>query len=383
MAERVLITGARAPAALDLARSFAAAGLEVHVADCVANRMARWSRASTRAHRYPSPRSDATGFARRIAALVETIDPLIVIPACEEVFHLAAQPVLTNKLFAPPPAVLRRLHSKNMFAVDCAALGLPVPATSRVTTTAELGPFLADAANFVFKPEYSRFGTHALVGPTAEAVRRIAPSPSAPWAVQSRIRGAEVSFYAASVNSRLVAFSAYRSTWRFRGGAGYAFEPVYPALSGQLLDIAATLAEKLIPHGQFACDVIVDETGTPWLIECNPRATSGVHLFGRAQDLALALLGRRDIQVIGSAKSHHVGPAMWWYGLPEAMRTKRLREWRTQRKAGRDVIGAPRDFAPVFGALADTMAFGARALASRRGLAEIMTADIEWNGEEL
>ena len=366
-----------------MARSFATAGFEVHVADCAANRMARWSRASAKAHRYPSPRADAAGFARTVATMVEAVDPLIIVPACEEVFHLAAQRGLVDKLLAPSPAILRRLHSKSMFAADCMAAGLPAPATSRVTSPAELEPFIADAANRVFKPEYSRFGTHALVAPTANIVRKLAPSPAAPWTVQSYIRGAEVSFYAASIDSRLVAFSAYRSTWRFRGGAGYAFEPLDTALSNRLQRIAETLAEKLVPRGQFACDIIVDGAGDPWLIECNPRATSGVHLFGRSPDLALALLGRRDRSALGNATFHHVGPAMWCYGLAEALRTKRLREWRTQRKKGSDVIGAPRDWAPAFGALVDTVAFGAQALASGRGLAEIMTADIEWNGEEL
>jgi ATP-grasp domain len=315
--------------------------------------------------------------------MVEAVDPLLIIPACEEVFHLAAQRRLADRLFAPPLAILRRLHSKSMFAADCIAAALPAPATSRVTSPADLQLFIADAANLVFKPEYSRFGTHALVAPTEDAVRKLAPSPVAPWVVQSRIHGAEVSFYAASTNSRLVAFSAYRSTWRFRGGAGYAFEPLDAALASRLQRIAETLAEKLIPRGQFACDVIVDEAGNPWLIECNPRATSGVHLFARAPDLALALLGRRDEPAVGNAASHHVAPAMWWYGLPEALQTMRMREWRAQRSIGRDVIGAPGDRAPAFGALVDTMAFGARALASKRGLAEITTADIEWNGEEL
>jgi hypothetical protein len=345
--------------------------------------MARWSRAPVRVHRYPAPRSDATGFARAIAALTDALDPALVIPACEEVFHLAALPGLSSKLFAPPASTLRRLHSKYLFAADCSGLGLPAPDTTRVISPEGLGPLTADAANFIFKPEYSRFGTHALVGPSASEIRALTPSPSTPWVAQVRLRGIEVSFYAASVESRLVAFSAYRSTWRFNGGAGYAFQPLDRKLFEQLQAIAEVLAQRLVARGQFACDLIVDQAGKPWLIECNPRATSGVHLFGRNPDLALALLGRRDELVTGTAASRHVGPALWWYGLPEALKRKRLREWRAQCRAGGDVIGAAGDRAPVFGALADTVIFGARALASGRGLAEIMTADIEWNGEEL
>ena len=44
MAERVLITGARAVAALDIARSLRAAGYEPHLADCSPAWLARLSR---------------------------------------------------------------------------------------------------------------------------------------------------------------------------------------------------------------------------------------------------------------------------------------------------------------------------------------------------
>ena len=57
MAKRVLITGARAPAALELARSFAAAGLEVHMADCSRARIARRSKTPKAVHAYASPRA--------------------------------------------------------------------------------------------------------------------------------------------------------------------------------------------------------------------------------------------------------------------------------------------------------------------------------------
>lgn len=380
MAERVLITGARAPAALDLARSFTATGFEAHMADCVPSRMASWSRAVAGVHPYPAPRGNSVDFSAAVSALAAQLEPVLIVPACEEVFHLAAVKTIASVLFAPPLGALRRLHSKMMFAEACAELGLPAPETSRFVSVAELDAFRADASELVFKPEYSRFGTHALVGPDANALRAVAPSVDTPWVVQRRVSGVEVSFYAASVNGRLAAFSAYRSTWRFGGGAGYAFEPLEPRLAGQLREMAEVLAKRLVLRGQFACDVMVDEAGAAWLLECNPRATSGVHMFGRSNELALAILGRSEAVAVGTMTAAHVGPALWCYGLPEAVRRGRWREW---RRAGGDVIGAPRDRAPVLGALADTVGFGARALASGKGLAEVMTADIEWNGEEL
>lgn len=379
MPERVLITGARAPAALDLARSFKAAGFEVHMADCAPSRMAAFSRAVAKVHRYPSPRADYQGFTRAMLQIIERLGPLLVIPTCEEVFYLAT--IKSDRVFAPPLPNLRRLHSKYCFAQDLAAAGVSSPQTRRLQNADELHA-LGDTRDFVFKPEFSRFGVQTLIGPSRDAALALRPT-AAPWVVQKRVHGSETSFYAACVKSRLVAFSAYRSPWKFDGGAGYAFETLDHALHDRLLEIAHVLAAKFVHNGQFACDMIVDATGKPWLIECNPRATSGAHLFDRSAALALAMLGREDSAVFARDARMHVGPALWSYGLADALRRGRLDEWRARRRVSADVISAPADRAPLIGALVDTMRLSLSAAAHGKRLTEMATADIEWNGEAL
>lgn len=382
MPERVLITGARAPSALDLARSFDAAGFETHMADCTPSHMAALSRSVAHVHRFPSPRADFSEFAAAVAALIANLDPVLVIPTCEEVFFFAA--LGEQRVFAPTPAILRRLHSKCSFAEDVRALGLAAPATARAQSSQELTALADDPGAFVFKPEFSRFGTQTLVGPKEEELGRIAPTEHAPWIVQQRVRGAEVSFYAVSVDARLVAFSAYRSPWKFDGGAGYAFEVLTPVQHDRLLEIATVLAEKLIPRGQFACDVIIDADETLWLLECNPRATSGVHLFARSAVLASAILGEDETPVLAAdAAPKHVGPALWTFGLGDALKHSRLQEWLARRAVSADVISAPGDRAPIAGALLDTMRLGIGGLLRGQSLTEMATADIEWNGEPL
>jgi hypothetical protein len=318
-----------------------------------------------------------------MSAIVANLNPVLVLPTCEEVFYVAAAGLATP-VFAPSPAVLRRLHSKYTFALDASAAGLPTPLTTRFTSQTEIDDLLPDADALVFKPEFSRFGTNTLVSPSADALCEVRPSEQTPWVAQKRVHGAEFSFYAVSVESRLTAFSAYHSPWKFDGGAGYAFETLEPSLHERLCDIARRLAEKLIPQGQFACDVIVDQDGAPWLLECNPRATSGVHLFDRRADLALAILGRASEPLVEATPgARHVGPALWAYGLPEALKQKRLSEWSERLRKSADVISAPNDHAPIAGALLDTLSMGISAAARGKSLTEIATIDIEWNGEPL
>jgi len=421
MAETVLITGARAPVALDIARSFAAAGFAVHMADSVTARIARWSRVPKRVHRLPPPRGDPAAFAEAVAALVAAVDPLLIVPTCEEVFHLAAlgnrserpgnrstprrndspprkrggeknqaakvahtfSPLTAlgqDRLFAPDAATLQRLHAKDRFAELCRELRLASPETHRLESAGALDRFRATARDWVFKPVYSRFGSQARVGPAN--LDRIAPTGDMPWVAQRRVRGDEVSFYAVCRAGVVTAFAAYRSTWRLGGGAGYAFAALPDDQATELAAMASTLAGT-VGQGQFACDAIRDAEDRFQLIECNPRATSGAHLFGRGPGLARAMLDDPGLAAAVPIRSlrAHVAPALWSYGLGATLGRRRLRDWLSEQRRGRDVVGAPRDRWPVAGAFVDSAVFGIKALVARRTLAEQTTADIEWNGD--
>lgn len=386
MVRRVLITGARAAAALDLARDFLAAGWEVHLADSRRVRMARWSRLPFRHHLVPPPREAREAFRTRIAALVvqEAID--LVVPTCEEVFHLAAPALgeaLGTRLFAPDLATLRRLHDKHAFARACEAWGVPVPETHLLESCADLGCFGGEAGEWVFKPCFTRFGDATLVGPSPEALVAVAPAPGALWLAQRRVLGSEACFYAVARHGTLVAFAAYRSGWRLGGGASYAFEPLEAPHAEALQDIAARVAAAAGLHGQFACDAIFDAgSGQPYLIECNPRATSGVHLLTGKGALARAIADGTPAPAQGPDPAY-LGPAMFVYGLPQALRERRLEDWARLLSRGHDAISQPGDRRPILGAMIDAAGFFREGVKHSISTTAATTRDIAWNGEDM
>ena len=194
MARRVLITGARAAAALDLARAFVAAGWHVYLADCVAVCMARWSRLAVHHHRYPAPRLHAAAFRAEIAGLVERHAIDLVVPTCEEVFHLAApalHELLGKKLYASDLPTLRLLHDKFAFAQGCQAWGLSAPESHALDDAEALDPFMHVSRDWVFKPRFSRFGDRTLVGPDTERLVRSRLAMASGWMAQRRIVGDE------------------------------------------------------------------------------------------------------------------------------------------------------------------------------------------------
>lgn len=384
-ARRVLVTGARAAAALDLARDFDAAGWEVHLADSRHVRTARWSRVPARHHRYPAPRAQGSAFRQRIAELVERHGIELVVPVCEEVFHLAAPSLhrtLNDRLFAPDIATLRTLHDKLSFAHACRQWGLPVPESHPIDGTDALGRFAAISHEWVFKPRFSRFGDRALVAPEPRALHRIEPTQQIGWMAQRYVRGEEACFHAIAHRGRLVAFAAYRSDWRLGGGASYAFEPLPQKRSGTLRAIADAIANQTELHGQFACDVIFDELGAPFLLECNPRATSGVHLLAGDGDLARSI-GDAIAMPDRPHRMAYLAPAMWLFGLPRSFRGAQFASWRTVLAEGHDAISRPGDRVPIAGALADAAGFFLTGLRHNVSTNEATTFDIEWNGEDM
>lgn len=370
MAERVLITGARAAAALDIARSLRAAGFEPHLADCRPARLARWSNGAGPVHRYASPVRRPVAFAEDVLRLIDRLDPVRIVPVCEEVFHLSALAVATGfaeRLFAPSPDILAALHAKDRFARLCRDLSLPAPETRTATDAVSLEAAVRALGDVVLKPVWSRFGARALVAPDAARRAAVVPTPDDPWAVQRRIVGEDVSFYAVCEAGRVVAFAAYGGDWRTVGGAALAFRPLTPTVEARLKPMAEALAAHA-GTGQISCDAVVDGDGRPWLIECNPRATSGVHLFDRDAAFGRALTGRG--QAVPKSAPRHIGPALWGRGLSRA-------------DVGRDVLSAPGDPLPALGALVDAGGFALSALFTGRSLTQAMTADIEWNGRPL
>lgn len=378
MAERVLITGARAPAAVDIARDFRAAGLEVHMADCARSRMARASRAVTAVHRYPSPVEHPEGFRNAMLGLAERLQPVLIVPTCEETFHLAGLS-FGSRLFQPPVETLRRLHDKGEFAALCASAGLPVPETHAIERAEDILPFRDPPGRWIFKARFSRFGEGTLKEPTAPNLDRVGPG----WIAQRRITGREASFYAVAHGGTVTAFAAYQSDWRLPGGACLTFDPVDSALDRSLFAIAAALAATTRLTGHFGCDVMVDAAGGPWLIECNPRATSGTHLLVGEGRLARAMLGPVDPPAQPGKGSLHLLPAFATFGLAAAMRERRVSQWASQVRAGRDVAGRAGDRAPFLGASLDGLAFMRAARRRGTSTAAATTADIEWNGEAL
>ena len=380
----VLITGARAPIALDLARSFARAGWEPHLADSVKPWLARSVRvAQGRLHRLAPPRFAFAAFRRDLEALVARLDPVLIVPTCEEVFYVAEAARLGGyaaRVFAPPPELLRRLHSKAEFAALAGALGVAAPATQRVTSREALMAFAPKARQLVFKPEFSRFASHALVRPSPQRLARIEPSPACAWVAQDFVPGEEICVWSAAREGRLVAFAAYKPVWRLGRSSSFYFEA---DPDPNLVELARRLAAGTGATGHLSYDVIRRDGGGLAPIECNPRGVSGLHLFDGGADLAQAIMGLEREVALAVAPARHLGLAMALMGAPAALATRRWGRFQGDLRRSRDVLSQDDDRWAAPAALLDAVRFAAVGLSRGRSASGQSTDDIEWNGEPI
>lgn len=380
---RVLLTGGRAPATLDLARLLHAGGCEVHLAESMGASITAWSRAVRRVHRVPPPRQQTAAFLTRIEALHRCLDFDLIVPTCEEVFWLARARDRLPTL-CPPLSQLHTLHHKARFIERAATYGLAVPATREVHDARALTDAVVALGGpnaIVLKPAYSRFATSAVVRPTPAQARAIAPTADRPWVVQRVLTGQAFCTWSIAHRGELSAHCCYDVT--FSAGAGSA---VYFAARAR--PDARRWVETFVAAegftGFIAFDFIQSE-GEPLAIECNPRLTSGIHLLSDGPALTRALLAepgdrRQAVEPDGNASAQLLAP-MLIYGLKQARAQGQLGSWWRAIRTGREVSFDRQDPLPSVLQGLSLASLVLVAVRNRQSVLDATTYDIRWDGE--
>ncbi len=380
---RVLILGARAPVALDHARRFAAQGWKVFVADSISYRVSAWSRSVEDSFWLPPPRYALDQFARKLADLIAVHQIDLLVPTCEESFYVSAVRARLPaecSVFVAQFEQLHELHSKARFIVLAGRCGIPAP-QSEVVTSIDSAREWAVGRSVVVKPEYSRFGVYARVY-SAGIPKDATKLPfAARWVVQQLMTGRELCSYSIAVQGRITAHVVYEPIYRLHRSSSFYFEM---RSVPQIASYVSRIVKTLNYTGQISFDWMVSETGDAVPLECNPRAVSGLHLYAEQDAVPEAILGLLTAQLSPeSDQPAMLAAAMVLFGLPAALRSGALSQWRNDWRRARDVLGRPGDRLPISGVLTDLSAYCGSALRHRCSVRAAATRDSEWDGEDL
>lgn len=277
MAKTVLLTLGRLPKALALARLLHRAGHRVVVAEPFRWHLCRVSRAVSKCYRVTAPNDDLARYLSELSAIIEREHITDVIPVSEEVVHLSALiPRLPHSVrwHGPSATQIHTWHDKYQFIGYAQKAQCSVPETHCVGS--EGAQQLANTYHCVTKPRR---------GCSGQGLKFLVPGDTlaaddTETIVQQRVEGQLLSTLSWIRQGRIVATRVYRGH-AFSGTVAIAFESVTP--TPQITEWISRFVDASHFSGFISFDFIIDDDGTPWGIECNPRLSSGVHFLEGTQ----------------------------------------------------------------------------------------------------
>jgi predicted ATP-grasp superfamily ATP-dependent carboligase len=364
----ILITGARSFAALDLARTLSKAGMRVVCADSLDKAIARYSLKVSQFYKIAPPAYEFERFVTDLNAIIakEKID--FIIPTCEEIFYLAkAKNQLHAPVFAENFDTLEMLHNKWRFYQLLCKLGFSSPQTQ-----------LWDGKNnpvgkWILKPIYSRFAAKVQV--VDGNWPKWDTNPLNPLIAQRFIEGEKLCSYSICHEGRLSAHGVYTVLHSMGIGSAICFQSV---VAPDVDEFTRKFVAEIKFTGQIAFDFIRKDK--LYCLECNPRSTSGIHLFENAIKLADCFFNIDKVLYPKDQVIFHEHLFMLWYGIKQK-EIFSLKFWR-HFFAGKNPLlmdGDNRVLAAMPAILLDT---AKQTFFKGQGFHQAMTRDIEYNGEK-
>ena len=395
---RVLITGARAPVAIEWARLLMRQGHQVTMSDCCRLPLGRFLTGIDRYVRTTSPRQDPQQYQNEIVKLVEDHQIQMLIPTCEEIFYLAQFSHLlkqTNCLISELELLLS-LHDKSaVFELLSGLAGVKFPMTKKLTTSTQIDPEWES----ILKPTFCRFGEQVIRDIKQVDLHHLDISHSTPWVQQQKLTGQTLCNYALFDQGKLIAHQVYRPDYCVNGSAATYFQPIEHEAINTFIN---AFAKQFQFHGQVSFDFI-EHQGECYVIECNPRATSGLHLVAEhlqcwssykanigqvhaAIDQAnVSELRTREQRQLAtnteknkSYQAQYIGFSMLIAGGLNMLFKRQT--WR-DFSAAKNALGDKNYPLPSWALLLSSAELLITALYRNQSLAAASTSDIEWNGQ--
>jgi len=380
----ILLTGGRAPVTLDLVRAFHRAGHVVYVAESLRGHLTEPSAAIKAHFEVPAPRQEPEAFLAALRRIIEAYQIELLIPTCEEVFHIAkGLNTLPCRVFTEPLARLDGYHNKWKFVVKAGECDLRVPESMLVTRQDDLLYAYAHWRGLVLKPVYSRFAARTLILPPLKDAMATLTFDSLtnqePWIAQEYIEGEQFCSYSVCQNGRILAHAVYPTAFTAGQGATIAFQSVQ---HDAIYEWVRTFVEYYKVTGQMAFDFVQTADGNVVALECNPRATSGAHLLTSNPRFVESFFNS-ELECITpyEGTSRMLGTAMLTYGLPTSLLNGRFGAWLKTFSHSDDVLLDFHDPLPFFLQWRSILSYVL--LGRKQGISalEASTFDIEWNGE--
>jgi predicted ATP-grasp superfamily ATP-dependent carboligase len=373
----ILITGSRAPVALDLARNLNKEGHKVYSADSIKHPLCRFSNSVECSFHVNPPKHSSEEYIKDLIEICKTYNIKKIIPTCEEIFYLSKYKERFDGIadvFVDDFNKINRLHNKWSFMTLLQDLGEETPLTWLIEKESDFAPITHRP--LILKPVFSRFGSKVFYINEQETLPKLDVSESAPWVAQEFLPGRVWCSYSVANKGEISLQTTYTSEFKIASGASIHFEH---CSNPQIDNWVKRIVHKLSFTGQIAFDFIEVSSNRYLPIECNPRATSGLHLVSQIPNFTEAFLnGNAKFLKPEQSKSKSLKVPLLFSGWRSS---QSLKNWIYALIHSKDVVYLSRDPLPSLHQLATIFEFWIKGCKLGINTIEASTEDIEFNGE--
>lgn len=355
--QNILLTGGKMTKALQLARSFHAAGHNVILIETHKYWLSghRFSNAVKKFYTVPAPEKDSDGYCQAILKIVQTENIAAFIPVSSPVASYYDS--LAGELIAPfcqvihfSPEITQILDDKFTLCEKARSLGLSAPKAYLITDPQQIldFDFQTDNSNYllksisynsVFRLDMTQLPFEGM----EDYVTNLPISIENPWTMQEFITGQEYCTHS-TVRKGKIRLHCCSNSSPFQVNYEHVERP-------EIYAWVEKFAQELNLTGQISFDFIQTEDGTVYPIECNPRTHSAITMFYNHPELANAYLqdskDHKEIPIVPLPDSK---PTYWLYHeiwrLTEIESFSDLQAWFRKMIEGTDAIFQVNDPVP-------------------------------------
>jgi predicted ATP-grasp superfamily ATP-dependent carboligase len=294
--KNILITGGKMTKALQLARSFHAAGHRAFLVETHKYWLSghRFSNAVSGFYTVPAPEKDPDGYCQGLLDIVKRENINVFIPVSSPVasyYDSLAKPLLSPhcEVVHFDPDITQMLDNKYTLCETARSFGLSAPKSFLITDPEQIlnFDFTGERRKYILKSirydSVTRLDMTKLPFEGMESyVRKLPISEDRPWVMQEFIPGQEYCTHSTVRKGKIRLHCCSASS---------AFQVNYEQVDKpEILQWVKRFVKELNLTGQISFDFIQAEDGTVYPIECNPRTHTAITMFYNHPGVAGAYL---------------------------------------------------------------------------------------------
>lgn len=347
--KNILITGGKMTKALQLARSFHAAGHRAFLVETHKYWLSghRFSNAVSGFYTVPAPEKDPDGYCQGLLDIVKRENINVFIPVSSPVasyYDSLAKPLLSPycEVVHFDPDITEMLDNKYTLCETARSFGLSAPKSFLITDPEQIlkFDFTGERRKYILKSirydSVTRLDMTKLPFEGMESyVRKLPISEDRPWVMQEFIPGQEYCTHSTVRKGKIRLHCCSKSS---------AFQVNYEQVDKpEILQWVKRFVKELNLTGQISFDFIQAEDGTVYPIECNPRTHTAITMFYNHPGVAGAYLEDSEdeseppLEPLPDSK-----PTYWLYHelwrLTEVRSLSQLRAWCDKIVRGTDAM---------------------------------------------